>query len=77
MPTTEELEDLIGHMWLHSRYENCGRRKMTRPQQLLFDSVIRRRTNHDWCDDRECELCRSRFSEEGGWSSRRPDDAAS
>lgn len=77
MASIEQLEDLIGHMWVHSGYENCGRRKMTREQQLLFDGVIRRQTDHDWCDNWNCELCRSRFTEEGGWRSRRPGDAAS
>jgi hypothetical protein len=39
-----QLQDLIAHMWVHSGYENCGRKQMTTPQKELFDKVIEEET---------------------------------
>ena len=33
------LEELVSHCWVHSDYENCGYRKMTKEQKKIFDSL--------------------------------------
>jgi hypothetical protein len=34
------LKDLIGHIWVHSGYEDCGSSKMTTKQRELYQSIV-------------------------------------
>jgi len=40
----DQLRDLIGHMWVHNGYEDCGKKQMTTKQKKLYEEVIAQQT---------------------------------